>query len=257
MLSEEAGLLASTAHGLPSLTGALNQPQSSSVTNLAPTPVETPFVVTPATPATPATSAVIPFGQYTALVPVPEQHELGIPFAFMSCGYAPRCLARSLKDAIVSRIGGSLGVVSNIGVQPPSFPRSPTDPTKSFIVPRHTILWLDSNDSPQHRLRGLLLQTPIAADVSFDSVNLIGGPWNDGHQKHLLQPYKHDPYNGTTWYGVYERVPLVPSLQYLPLDDLYNIPHKVCFIPSIAEAVGLRNAWGSCLDSEGFVKVLA
>lgn len=207
--------LASTARRPPSIVDSPHPSQLPSPANL---PLEAPEVPTGAYSAA---NSVTPFWQYAALASVPKRLGEGIPFAFMNCGYGPRCVAKSLKAVIA-----------------PSFPPSPTDPSKSFIVPQHTILWLDPEDSPYYRSRGLLLQPPIAADADWDKVSLNGGQWKDGHQKHLLELYKHKSYDGTTWYGMYKRLPLPPSLQYLQFEVLEVIPDqiRVAFFRSLPKA---------------------
>ncbi|KAG8948891.1 hypothetical protein FRC04_009230 [Tulasnella sp. 424] len=152
------------------------------------------------------TSASLAFQQYAELAPVPADLEQGIPLALMSCGYMPRRVAKCLKETFVPSL------------------ISPSSARKSYIAARNTVLWLDTEASAYHRSRALLLQAPIIVDSEWDAPKLNRGSWSDGDHKHLLEHYRHPPYDGTSWHGMYERVALPPPLCFLRRDALESIP---------------------------------
>ncbi|KAG8911469.1 hypothetical protein FRC01_005698 [Tulasnella sp. 417] len=151
-----------------------------------------------------------PFQTYRDLAPVPERMVDGVSVAMINCGYHPRRLARSLRDAILpSRI----------------LPPGSDLVRKSIVVSSCRIIWLDKPSSRYHRSRGLLLQNPIPKDDVWDPVLLSDGEkWSVDHVKALLEPYERELYDGTVWHGVYDRIILEEAVQFVSRDDLSDLP---------------------------------
>ncbi|KAG8948904.1 hypothetical protein FRC04_009243 [Tulasnella sp. 424] len=182
------------------------------------------------TPPNTFTSASPAFQQYAELAPVPADLEQGIPLALMSCGYMPRRVAKCLKETFVPSL------------------TAPSSARKSYIAARNTILWLDTEASGYHRSRALLLQAPIMVDSEWNALKLNRGSWSDGDHKHLLEHYRHPPYDGTSWHGMYERVTLPPALCFLRRDALESIPPSTRVALSQSVPDHLREALKKQMD---------
>lgn len=100
---------------------------------------------------------------------------------------------------------------------------------KAFVVPEHTLIWLHSEESAKHRSLGLMLLSPILAETSLEGEmhSLLEGQWKVEQRKYLLEPSKHQKYDGTIWHGVYKRMNIPSQLQTLSLDLLDALPMTV------------------------------
>ncbi|KAG8923093.1 hypothetical protein FRC01_013221 [Tulasnella sp. 417] len=179
----------------------------------------------------------IPLQGYAILAPIAPAFRDGIPFALMNCGYMPKRMVRCVRAAIPP---------------PPPAGTSTQDavPRRCFTIPLHTVIWIDPPESPLHRSRGLLLQKPVVAGTEWKPAELDGGPWKYGQQKYLLELFDCTPYDGTTWHGLYERVPLPSSTAFLESEALESIPLQTRRILSQSVPSWMREALKEQVDEK-------
>ncbi|KIO33338.1 hypothetical protein M407DRAFT_17893 [Tulasnella calospora MUT 4182] len=105
--------------------------------------------------------------------------------------------------------------------------QSTTSIRHTHIINQDSVVWLDQPNSPTYRSRALLLQLPLLANESWDSLPLQGGDWKIGDRKAVCQLWdsgNDDGFRGTVWHGVYQRHALPWELEFLSLRDRQCIP---------------------------------